>query len=62
MDTGSKTARELPNLKTFSAPPKGFDLTTGSEKQLALYGIPRRPDPTIEPGLRKLWDSISRNQ
>ncbi|HUA35824.1 MAG TPA: G1 family glutamic endopeptidase [Candidatus Binataceae bacterium] len=40
----------------FEAPPRNFDPATASDRSLALYGLPRRPDPAKEPGLRKLWD------
>jgi hypothetical protein len=56
MDTASQTAKVHPNLTTFAAPPKDFNLVTASDKLLALHGIPRRPDAATEPGLRKLWD------
>jgi len=45
------------NLTTFPAPPKNFNPVTAPDRDLALYGYPRRPDPVKEPGLRKLWDS-----
>jgi hypothetical protein len=47
-----------PNLKitTFAAPPSGFQPVTATDNQLAVYGIPRRPDAATEPGLRQLWD------
>jgi Peptidase A4 family len=41
---------------TFPAPPKDFDPATASARSLAQFGLPRRPDPKTEPGLRKLWD------
>src|SRR5271170_6761849 len=44
------------NITTFKAPPEGFDPVTAPLKTLALHGIPRRPDPQAEPGLRALWD------
>ena len=43
-------------VTTFPAPPKEFNPVTGSDKELAQYGYPRRPDPVKEPVLRKLWD------
>jgi hypothetical protein len=42
----------------FPAPPQGFDPITASPKALAEFGIPRRPDPQKEPGLRSLWDRV----
>jgi Peptidase A4 family len=44
------------NITTFKAPPDDFDPVTAPLKTLALHGIPRRPDPQAEPGLRALWD------
>ncbi len=44
------------NITTFKAPPDDFDPVTAPLQMLALYGIPRRPDPQSEPGLRTLWD------
>src|SRR5580658_9169637 len=41
---------------TFPAPPQEFDPITASPKDLAQFGIPRRPDPQKEPVLRSLWD------
>ncbi len=46
------------NVITFPAPPKDFDPVTASHKSLTRFGIPRRPDPNTEPGLRKLWDKV----
>ena len=43
-------------ITTFPAPPKEFNPVTGSDKELAQYGYPRRPDPVKEPVFRKLWD------
>jgi len=41
--------------KTYDPPPKDFDIRTASDKLLARYNIPRRPDPEREPKLARLW-------
>jgi len=56
MDTASQTARSPLKVTTFAQPPKDFNPITASDKLLAVHGIPRRPDATTEPGLRKIWD------
>jgi hypothetical protein len=51
-----RTVKVPSRIATFAAPPKNFNLLTASDKELAVYGIPRKPDAVKEPGLRKLWD------
>ena len=46
------------SVTIFSAPPKDLDPITASPQALAKYGMPRRPDPQTEPGLRSQWDRI----
>jgi hypothetical protein len=46
------------SVTIFPAPPKDFDPITASPQALAKYGMPRRPDPQKEPGLRSQWDRI----
>lgn len=47
--------------RTFDVPPKGFDPLTASDASLLRYGLPRRPDPTAQPRLARLWkDAFSR--
>jgi hypothetical protein len=58
MDTASQVAKIPLKITTFAPPPKTFDLSTATDVQLAVYGIPRKPDPVKEPGLRKLWDRV----
>jgi len=55
---GPTTKFETPNrrITTFAAPPRDFNPVSATANQLAVYGIPRRPDAVQEPGLRKLWD------
>jgi hypothetical protein len=56
MDTAAKQASVSLKMTTFAAPPKDFNPLTATDNQLAVHGIPRRPDATSEPGLRKIWD------
>jgi hypothetical protein len=47
-------------VKTFAIPSAEFNLLTASDRELALYGFPRRPN---EPRLRELWnDTFSRRK
>ena len=58
-----QTALKAPSaLKAtnYAAPPKTFDPVTATAASLAQYGIPRRPDPTAEPGLRACGTGLSR--
>jgi hypothetical protein len=43
-------------VRTFPAPPVGFDQTAASDEELLRHGYPRRPDAKTEPVLRRLWD------
>src|SRR5262252_7542828 len=46
---------------TFPAPPSGLRLVEASDVELALYGVPPRPDRTLDPRLYELWyDAFSR--
>lgn len=46
----AKTARKV---TTFAAPPKDFNPLAASAAQLAVHGIPRKPDAATEPGSAK---------
>jgi hypothetical protein len=39
--------------------PAGFNVRTASERELLLYGLPRRPDPDKHPHQAALWDSFA---
>jgi hypothetical protein len=58
MDSASQTARLPLKVTTFAPPPKEFNLLTATDKQLAVYGIPRKPDAVKEPALRQIWDRV----
>ena len=46
----------LSRMRSYDPPPIGFDPRTASEDLLRHHGLPRRPDPTKEPGLAKMWE------
>lgn len=41
--------------QTYDPPPKDFDLHAATAHALRQHGLPRRPDPTKEPQLDRLW-------
>jgi Peptidase A4 family len=51
----AEDAAYLARMRTFDAPPPGFDPQTASEDHLLRYGFPRRPDPEKDPDLMRLW-------
>lgn len=42
-------------MRTFEAPPEGFDPHSAADSLLLRYGFPRRPDPQKEANLYRLW-------
>jgi hypothetical protein len=50
-----KTPTHVPGVSIFAAPPKGFNALTASGEELALYGLPQRPDPQTEPQRYARW-------
>jgi hypothetical protein len=50
----------LPGVTTFTAPPAGFDHTTASDYELAMYGLPPRPDEMMEPAAYSSWKRAMR--
>jgi hypothetical protein len=46
----------MKQYRTFDLPPKGFDPHTARDAELLRYGLPRRPDPTTQPRLARLWN------
>ncbi len=50
----------MPGVYAFPQPPKGFDPSTASTKELAEWGYPPRPSASEGPDAMKLWmDSVS---
>lgn len=42
----------------FPVPPSGFDPLKATDAQIANYGFPRRPDPSIHPRLHAQWERV----
>jgi peptidase A4-like protein len=53
---------DLHLVRELKIPPFGFDVRTASERELQMYGLPRRPDAEKHPALARLWDSVARRQ
>jgi hypothetical protein len=47
---------ETKRVRSFPAPPKGFDAEKATKKDLLRFGVPLRPDPSRVPGLAAIWD------
>ena len=45
----------IPGITTFRAPPRGFDAVHAADTELALYGLPPRPDPQNDPDSYAKW-------
>jgi len=52
----------VPHFRTFTLPPPGFDVRQASERELLIYGLPRRPDPSTHPALAAHWDRVAARQ
>jgi peptidase A4-like protein len=46
-------------VRDLKLPPAGFNVRTASERELQLFGIPRRPDADKHPGQAALWDKFA---
>jgi hypothetical protein len=49
-------------VRDLKVPPIGFDVMSASERELQIYGLPRRPDAEKHPALARLWDSVAERQ
>ncbi len=52
----------LQTVQVFDPPPPDFDPMKASDRELALYGFPRRPDREREPKLWDLWEKAYRHR
>lgn len=43
--SSATVSTNIEGIKTFPAPPEGFNAITASDETLAMYGLPPRPDP-----------------
>jgi hypothetical protein len=56
----AKGKKQTPDgVRLFKTPPAGFDLRKASDRELAIHGLPRRPDPRTHPRLAARWESIA---
>jgi hypothetical protein len=46
-------------VRDLKLPPAGFNVRTASERELQLYGIPRRPNADKHPQQAALWDKFA---
>jgi hypothetical protein len=50
----------IPGVRTYAEPPKGFNPVMATDKQLATYGFPPRPNQQAEPDHYALWERVMR--
>lgn len=55
---GKSSGQEF--VRDLKLPPDGFRVRTASERELQVYGLPRRPDENRFPQQAMLWDKVSR--
>jgi hypothetical protein len=46
----------MPGIRTYAAPAKGFNPVTASDVELATYGFPPRPDKQVNPDRYAVWE------
>ena len=46
----------IPGIRTYAEPPKGFNPVSATDVDLATYGFPARPDKQAEPDHYALWE------
>jgi hypothetical protein len=49
----------VPLPKPFRLPPDDFDVRRASSRELALFGLPLRPDAETHLGMRLLWEELA---
>jgi len=55
-DSAAKEATNVNGVRVFAGPPKGFDPLKATDRELASYGLPQRPDKTTEPRIYQNWE------
>jgi hypothetical protein len=48
----------IPGIRTYADPPKGFDPVMASDEELATYGFPPRPDKQAHPDQYARWERV----
>ncbi len=54
-DTSHTIPTAIKGVTTFAAPPAGFDAVKASDQELAAYGLPPRPDATVDAANYAKW-------
>ena len=54
-DASATVATNIPEIRTFNAPPAGFNPVIASDEQLATYGFPPYPDKQTDPARYAQW-------
>jgi hypothetical protein len=54
-DASANVASNIDGVKTFAAPPAGFDVLAATDEALATYGFPPRPDKQNDPAGYARW-------
>lgn len=57
--TKTQADAALPHFRTFKLPPRDLDVRAASDRDLLLYGIPRRPNPETHPVLAAKWSRLA---
>jgi len=51
-------ATNLSGFRAYRTPPEGFDPYSGSNSELARYGLPARPEPSRQPVEYRVWQML----
>ncbi len=54
-ESSHTVATAIKGVTSFAAPPAGFDPLAASDRELAVYGLPPRPDPTVDAANFARW-------
>jgi hypothetical protein len=58
-ETSATIPTNVAGIRTFPAPPEGFDPFQASDEELATYGIPPRPDSVSDPEGYRHWARLA---
>ncbi|MFZ1916105.1 MAG: G1 family glutamic endopeptidase [Terriglobales bacterium] len=53
--SAANVATNIPDIRTYAEPPKGFNPVTAGDVELATYGFPPRPDKQADPDRYASW-------
>jgi hypothetical protein len=56
--SAANVSTNIPGIRTYAEPPKGFNPLTATDVELATYGFPPRPDKRAEPDHYALWERV----